>query len=118
MAGSATFSAQLDFSGIAGQFTCSFAAVRTQHLELIGTKGKMLLDWPISTKGRETTLFVNDEAERFAPIDPYVRMVKHFARMAAGEPDVAYGLDWSLSQARTLDALFNAARTGSVAVIA
>ena len=112
-----SFSGQLDFGGIVGQFTCSFAAARTQHLEIIGSNGKLLLDWPISTKGRETMLFVNGEAERFAAIDPYVRMVRHFARMAGSEPAIEYGLDWSLAQAQAMDALFAAARGGRVVAV-
>jgi predicted dehydrogenase len=109
----ATFTGQLDFGAVAGQFTCSLVGARSQHLELIGTTGTLLLDWPISTKGRETGLFVNDRGERFPAIDPYVRMVAHFARMAAGQPDLAYGLDWSHAQATVLDALFAAARDGA-----
>lgn len=108
----ASFTGQLDFGPVAGQFTCSLAAARSQHLELIGTAGTLLLDWPISTKGKETGLFLNDRAERFPATDPYVRMLNHFVKLASGPPDQPYGLAWSHAQARTLDALFEAARTG------
>jgi predicted dehydrogenase len=101
-----TFIAQLDFGGVAGQFTCSFAGAFTQHLELVGTTGRMLLDWPISTKGRETMLFRGEEAERFAAVDPYVLMLRHFERLCAGE--AGFGLEWSLAQARAMDRLFAA----------
>ncbi len=102
-----TFTAQLDFSGVVGQFTCSFAGAFTQHLELVGTAGRMLLDWPISTKNRETMLFHGAEAERFAAVDPYVLMLRQFERLCAGEP--GYGLAWSLAQAQAMDRLFAAA---------
>jgi predicted dehydrogenase len=102
-----TFSAQLDFGGVVGQFTCSFAGAFTQHLELVGTTGRMLLDWPISTKRRETMLFCGEEAERFAAVDPYVLMLRHFEQLCAGED--GFGLDWSLAQAQAMDRLFAAA---------
>ncbi|MCW3477060.1 Gfo/Idh/MocA family protein [Limobrevibacterium gyesilva] len=111
----ATMTGQLDFGdGLVGQFACSFVSVRTQHLQMIGTKGTLFLDWPISTKGRDTRLDVNGRSEHFAATDPYVRMVEHFAAAVAGRAGMAYGLDWSLRQAQALDALFAAARTVSV----
>jgi predicted dehydrogenase len=103
-----TFSAQLDFAGVAGQFTCSFTGAFTQHLELVGTEGRMQLDWPFSTKGRETALSCGEETERFAAIDPYVPMLRHFERLCAGAAE--YGLGWSLAQARGMDRLFAAAK--------
>ena len=109
----ASFTGQLDFPEFTGQFTCSFVSTRTQHLELIGTRGRMFLDWPFSTKGHETSLTLNDHTEHFAAIDPYANMVAYFARRVDGG-ESAFGLDWSLAQARTLDALFTAARTGRV----
>ena len=110
----AAHSGQLDFAGVPAQFTCSFISTRTQHLELVGTDGKILLDWPFSTKGKETRIFHGDTAERFPAIDPYARMVSHFARMVAGEDGLDFGLDWSLRQARALDALALSARERKV----
>ena len=105
----ATFSGQLDFGGATGQFVCSFRSARSQHVELVGTRGTLLLDWPFSTNGRETGLFLNDRAERLPATNPYARMVRYFARMATDEPGLPFGLDWSLMQARTLDMLRAAA---------
>jgi len=103
-----TFSGLLDFGGgLAGQFTCSFAAAKNQDLIVIGTRERLHLNWPISTKGRSTRLQLGEKVEEFPPMDPYVAMVRYFA-----SSEDAYGLDWSLAQARVLDALFAAVRTG------
>jgi predicted dehydrogenase len=111
----ATFTGQLDFGGgLAGQFTCSFISGRTQHLLAIGTGGTLQLDWPISTKGRDTHLWVNDRAEEFPATDPYVPMVEQFGDAVAGRGELEYGLGWSMRQARVLDALFASARGGGV----
>ncbi len=105
----ATLAGQLHFaSGATGQFLCSFEADLAQHMLLRGTEGSIALDWPISTKGRTTTLTLNGVPETFPPFDPYVAMVTHFAE---GGP-FRFPLSASLAQARTLDALFAAAATG------
>jgi predicted dehydrogenase len=113
----ATFTAQLEFPGLAAQFTCSFVATQTQHLEIVGSAGTLLLDWPISTKGRETSLFLPGGAERFPATDPYVRMVRAFTTMTEGTPDAPFALPWSLANARVLDALRLAANSQAVVTL-
>jgi D-xylose 1-dehydrogenase (NADP+, D-xylono-1,5-lactone-forming) len=111
----ATFTGQLDFGdGLAGQFTCSFVSGRTQHLLILGTGGTLQMDWPISTKGRETRLWVNERTEDFPATDPYVIMVERFGDAVAGRSEMEYGLGWSQQQAGAMDALFAAARGGRV----
>ena len=113
-----TFTAQLAFGSITGQFTCSFASAATQHLELIGTRNTLLLDWPISTRNRETGLYLGVEAERFLGLDPYARMVTHFAAMVRNDVAPIYDLSWSRAQARGLDALRLSAAEGRTVSIA
>jgi predicted dehydrogenase len=104
----------LDFGdGIGGHFVCSYVSARMQHLTLIGRDGTITLDWPFSTKGRSTRLITGEHAEEFAATDPYVAMVEQFGRAIRGETEMTYGLAWSLRQARALDALFAAARSGT-----
>ncbi len=110
----ATMSALLDFGdGLAGQFTCSFTSAKAQYMTLLGTRGTIQLDFPFSTRARETTLTCGDLVERFGAFQPYVGMVTHFGRAVAGEVPMTRGLDWSLAQARVLDALLLAGRTGA-----
>ena len=111
----ATLAGMLDFgAGIAGQFTCSFASGKSQSLTMIGTAGRLHLDWPFSTRGRETTLDSPEGIERFPVFEPYVAMVTHFGRAIAGEMPMTRGLDWSLAQAQAIDALLLAARSNTV----
>lgn len=100
--------------GVDAQFLCSFEGVPAQHLILQGTAGRIVLDWPISTRGRATTLTLNGEAETFPPTDPYAAMLTHFAAALAGAEAWRFPLSQSRAQAQTLDALFAAADTGTV----
>jgi predicted dehydrogenase len=109
----ATLAGQLRFAGdVLGQFVCSFEGGPAQHLLLQGSAGRILLDWPISTRGRPTTLALNGAVETFAPCDPYVAMVTHFAAAITGAEPWMFPLAASHAQARTLDALFAAAASG------
>jgi predicted dehydrogenase len=104
----ATLAGTLDLAGGAvGQFVCSFEGALQQHLLIRGSKGEIRLDWPISTKGRETTIWLDGVAERFAAIDPYVPMVADFVAGCGGGA-MRFGLGESLAQARALDGLFAA----------
>jgi predicted dehydrogenase len=104
------FAAQLGFAGgVAAQLFCGFDGARQQGLQLLGREAALALDWPFSTKGRETRLSLAATVEVFAPCDPYVLMVRHFAEAAAGEAPMRFGLADSLAQAHTLDLLFAAA---------
>ncbi len=111
----ASFSGLLDFgNGIGGQFFCSYVSARTQHLNLIGKVGTIRLEWPFSTKGRNVRVLFGENVEEFAAIDPYVIMVEQFGLAILGQAEMSFGLEWSLRQAQALDALFAAARTGTM----
>ena len=105
-------------SGVAAQLLCSFEAARSQHLELLGTGGRLALDWPCSARGRVTTLELNGVAERFAPMDPYVAMVSHFADAVAGRTAMLFPVGASLAQAEAHDALLQAAAAGGWVTVA
>jgi xylose dehydrogenase (NAD/NADP) len=105
------FAAQLDFDdGIAAQLFCSFDGTRHQSLRVIGSRASLEFDWPFSSKGRDTVLTCGGAQERFAPCDPYLAMVTHFAAAVLGMEPMRFGLSDSLAQARVIDALFVAAR--------
>lgn len=112
------FAATLDFeAGVTAQVFCAFAGERQQGMHLVGSAGSLSLAWPFSTKNRETTLTCGGVAERFAPGDPYVAMVRHFAAAVAGQGAMRFGLADSLAQAQVLDRLFAAAgKPGCVSV--
>ncbi len=105
----ARFTSQLDFGrDLTAQIYCAFDGARQQGLHIIGSTATLTFDWPFSTKNRETTLRWGEQAERFAPLDPYALMVSQFARATAGVEPLRFGLDDSRAQAHVLDALFAA----------
>ena len=96
--------------GAVGQFSCSFEAARGQHLAVMGEAGALSLDWPFAHREPDLRLVVNGTAEMFGPSRPYHAMVAHFADAIAGRVRLRHPLSQSLSQARAMDALFDAAR--------
>lgn len=109
----ADFAGLLDFGeGLGAHFDCSFTAVRDQQLSLIGTRGTLVLELPFSSAGQAVRLRFGEREESFAPMNPYRAMVEHFGRVARGEAAARFTLEDAEDQARTLDALFEAAREG------
>eukprot|EP01037_Dinobryon_pediforme_P005987 gene5987-6059_t len=107
----ARFAAQMDFGGgVAGQVVCALEGGRQQALGVMGTLGALLLDWPFSTKGRETRMVVAGVETVFAAMDPYQAMVAHFADAVSGRCAMRFGLEDSLAQAVVLDTLFGSVR--------
>jgi len=102
----ASFSAQLDFGGgLACQMFCAFEGARQQSLRILGSEGQLTIDWPISTKGRETIVTWNNQEQRFAPMDAYCAMVEHFAAAISLEAPMRFGLEDSYRQAIVMDEL-------------
>ncbi len=98
--------AQLDFGdGVAAQFTCSFDSVRHQGLQVIGSRERLSLDWPFSTKNRVASLWLGSERTEFPMIDPYQPMVLNFTRAIETGGPMRLGIDASLHQAAALDTI-------------
>ena len=109
----------LDFgAGLAAQFSCSFIAAFSQHLTVFGTAGSLTLERPFTSRDSELRLMLNGEAETFAPMNPYLRMVEHVGAVARGEEALRFPLAESHGQAHSLDALFRSARTGKIEPVA
>jgi xylose dehydrogenase (NAD/NADP) len=104
--------------GVAAQLLCSFDAARSQRLELLGTDGRLALDWPCSARDRVATLELNGVAEHFAPTNPYIAMVSHFADAVAGRASMLFPVAASLAQARAHDALLAAVASGGWVTVA
>jgi D-xylose 1-dehydrogenase (NADP+, D-xylono-1,5-lactone-forming) len=109
----------LDFGdGLAAQFSCSFVSPFAQYLTVYGATGWLTLERPFTSRDRELRLVLNGEAETFAPMNPYLRMVEHVGDVARGTAALRFTLAESLGQARTLDALFRSAETGEIEPVA
>lgn len=114
----ASLSGYLDFgNGLAASLFCSLQAARSQSVSLFGESASLRFSLPFSCKGRPTTLHIDDHTEDFPPTDPYAEMAAHFARAVAGEEKLKWGLEDSLPQARTLDALFASAKTAGPSTV-
>jgi predicted dehydrogenase len=103
---------------VAAQLLCSLEGVRSQHLALLGTKARLSMDWPFSTRDRATTVEVDGVAERFEAINPFIAMVTHFADAVAGRVEMLFPIAASLAQAHAHDALLEAASSGAWVTVA
>lgn len=90
----------------------------TQTFQLVGTKGELRLERPFdSNTAKPTVMHWSVEScefgQEFQPSNAYTHMVRHFQNVALGREQPLYRPDDAMGQARVLDALFHAARTGS-----
>lgn len=90
---------------VTGHMDSAFSLPFHCHFEALCEDGLLRLPTPFATKGVETELHVGGEVERFPVCDPYATMVRHFEAAARGEEPLRFTLDWSLGQARAMDAL-------------
>ncbi len=89
----------------------------TQRLTVTGTRGTLDVDGVFHSHTQEpTTLRVETggqvRTESLGPGNGYARMVAHFQRAARGQEALRFTPDDAVAQARVLDALLQAARTG------
>ncbi|MFC4456419.1 Gfo/Idh/MocA family oxidoreductase [Deinococcus sonorensis] len=94
---------------VAATLTCSLKAAPFQQLSVTGSAARVVMARPFSSINSPTTVTVGDHLEHFAAVNPYERMVRHFAAAAQGEAPLALTLTHSLRQAQVLDALFRSA---------
>jgi D-xylose 1-dehydrogenase (NADP+, D-xylono-1,5-lactone-forming) len=97
--------------GLLAQITCGFT---TEHmgLEAIGTHGTLRL--PDPWHARAGVLYLDDREIRLDAIDPYRLEVENLAAAIRGTAPALLGRDDALGQARTIEALYRAARTTGV----
>ena len=112
----ASLSALLDFDDASASLRCSFETTAGQRLVVEGTRGRVVLDLPFSTKGRVTRLSFAGAEETFEPADPYVGMLSHFAAAVRGDAVLQHGPDEAVAQALALDAIGSSARAGGTRV--
>lgn len=95
--------------GLAATFACSLKAAAFQQLSITGSESHLTMTRPFSSIDSPTTVTVGGHHQDFAPVNPYQRMVAHFAAAARGEEPLKLSLTQSLIQAQVLDALFSSA---------
>jgi xylose dehydrogenase (NAD/NADP) len=116
------FNGTLVFSAgeVVAQFDCSFRLSPRQSLEAIGEQGSVLLEapWRVDWGGR-VVLRRGDSTERLEleEANPYRLELDNLADAIAGVARPLLGRDDALGQARTIDALFRAAREGRAVAV-
>ena len=107
----------LRFPGdVVGQLDASFAMPERQRLEAVGDEGALVVEapWRVDLGGR---MFVDGEPVDVPESDSYRLELENLAAAAAGEAEPLLGRDDALGQARTIEALYRSAETGSAVTI-
>jgi predicted dehydrogenase len=100
---------------VVAQFDCSFRAPHRQELEIVGEQGVLRVDAPWRTDwGGAVTVRRGEEVEvvDVPAADAYRLELENLAAAARGEAPALLGREDALGQARTIAALYEAARTG------
>jgi D-xylose 1-dehydrogenase (NADP+, D-xylono-1,5-lactone-forming) len=115
-----TMAGILSFPGGAlASFECSFRTPYRAVYEVIGERGRIEVIAPFITNNNETIIVLHGADDRaqtyaFAAADQYTLMVEHFAECVMDRLPLRYPAADARAQMRVLDALREAARTGTV----
>jgi D-xylose 1-dehydrogenase (NADP+, D-xylono-1,5-lactone-forming) len=115
------FAGVLRFDGdVLGTFDCGMDVHRRNSLEVVGSEGTILVPSPWQTPlGAAITIVRGDETEELHPetVDPYGRELDAMAHaIETGEPPRLGRAD-AVGQARTIQALYRAAETGTAVTL-
>jgi predicted dehydrogenase len=111
--------ATMEFGGgRTAQWWVSFGAPRTEAVEVIGTGGRLRIDWPWNNEDRPTAieLFGPDGASERIEIEPvyqFALQLRHLCDcLRTGEPH-RIPTDSSVAQMRVIDAAYRSLRSGA-----
>jgi predicted dehydrogenase len=110
------FSAAMRFPGdVHALFDCGTTLANRDELEAVGTEGSLFLDDPWHCNVPVIELRREGEVERIElePVDSYRLELENLADAASGAAPLLLGREDALGQARTIEALFASARSGS-----
>jgi predicted dehydrogenase len=115
-------SAILEFPGGQAIFSCGMQLSPSQHVAILGTKGRLGVDVPWSPPFDRPSQLLFDRSEQleqpiletvsFDPCNQYTLLAEQFAQAVAGGAPPAVPLEDSVKNLAVLDALFRSARTG------
>lgn len=115
------FSGALRFAGgVHALFDCGTCLPERDELEVIGTEGSLFLDdpWHCNVPVIELSrLDGSIEQIELEPVDSYQLELENLADAIAGAAPLLLGRDDALGQARTIEALFRSAESGSAIVL-
>jgi len=110
------FTGSLRFPGdVLALFDCGTALTNRDELEAVGSEGSLFLDDPWHAQRPLIELRRDGETEliELAPVDSYRLELENLADAIAGEAPLLLGREDALGQARTIEALFASAESGS-----
>lgn len=112
-----TMSAVMEFpNDVLALVDWSFMADKRQWISISGTKGHIDVTEPFSMNEETQVILYEHEGQHEEVLvrgaNAYHRMVEHFADAVLNGKPLAYPLESSLGQARTMDALYQSARNG------
>lgn len=104
-------------------FTVSTQLTPYQRVQIMGTKGRCEVEIPFNApQGGAMKLYVDNGKEladasakvvKLPKSDQYQLLTEQFSRVVRGKEDLAFGVADAVMQARVLDAIFRAAKTGN-----
>ena len=110
------FTGSLRFPGdVLALFDCGTALTNRDELEAVGSEGSLFLDdtWHAQRPLIELRRDGETELIELAPVDSYRLELENLADAIAGEAPLLLGREDALGQARTIEALFASADSGS-----
>jgi len=113
--------ALLDFGRFTARIFCSTQSEPSQRVEVMGEKGRMVLDYPFYQPGcpASITLYhdLQSQTTRFDTCDHYVLQVDAFADAIVNDLPVPTPLSDAVSNMKVIDAVFDASKKGSWVLI-
>jgi predicted dehydrogenase len=106
------FAATMTFAGgVVGQFDCGFRLPARDELEVVGTEGSIFLDDPWHARRPVIEVRRGDEVEEISNelVDSYRLELENLADAVEGNGELLLDRAFSVSQARTIDALYRSA---------
>jgi xylose dehydrogenase (NAD/NADP) len=101
--------------GVAAHFDCGFVLPGRGELEVVGSEGSLFLDDPWHARRPVIELRRESGVEEIAlePADSYRLELENLSDAIHGDAEPLLGRDDAVGQARTIDALYRSARSGS-----
>ena len=106
--------------GVLGTFDCGLDVPRGSRLEVVGESGTLVTSDPWHGRAPDLTLLRPDsdpEPVAVEAADPYALELEDVSRAVRGGPPPRLGREDAVGQARTIEALYRAARMGAAVAV-
>jgi predicted dehydrogenase len=114
------FAGTLEYdSGLIASFECAFDIETRSELEVLGTDGRLVVQEPVRIETPGIDLWTREGMTRVEceSADPYRLQLENFSAAIRGDGQPLLGRNDAVGQARTLEALVESARIGTVVAV-